>query len=98
MAEANGNTIEFAAEDMLRLRTNIAELREAVENKLPTIKNLLVLIHRTLRADPDVITMLEPEEVAQIVRGMGEDKGVVLEVKAKAAAKKATKNLTLGDL
>lgn len=97
----NGNSVEFSQEDMLRLRGNIADLSVAVEQKLPQVRNILSVIHTVLRADPDVITMLEPEEVAVIVSGMGQDKGLAIqaaEKKTASAAKRSASKMTLNDL
>jgi len=48
----------------------IAELETAILSAHPTLPTLLSQIHSNLKSDPDIVTLLDPAEVAVIVRGL----------------------------
>jgi hypothetical protein len=73
---------------VLKIKERIAELQGAIDEQLPNFKTILKDIHTTLRADPHVVTILEPEEIAVIVGGL--EKHADLEI-AGDVVKKATK-------
>lgn len=48
----------------------IVELETAILTAHPTLPVLLSQIHANLKSDPDIVTLLDPAEVAIIVRGL----------------------------
>ena len=48
----------------------IAELYEAVQQTLPNMPTLLRDIHQNLKQDPEIVTLLSPEQVSIIVSGL----------------------------
>ena len=83
--EVTGTTENYQA---LKIKERIAELQGAIDGEVPNFKTILKDIHATLRADPDVVTILTPEEIAVIVGGL--EKHADLEI-AGDVVKKATK-------
>jgi hypothetical protein len=83
---------ELQTEDAVKLRMIIAELDEAVEQRVPGYRTILAQIHSIVKNDPSQVTILEPEAAAVIVRAMSYARGEVFEEKAakKAAVKKKT--------
>jgi hypothetical protein len=52
------------------LELKIAELEQAILNKHPSMATGLRDIHRTLLQHPENVTLLSPEEVGVLVRGL----------------------------
>lgn len=66
---------EYSTET-LTLKSNIASLRQALLDRHPQMPNLLQQIHRTLREYPEQVTLLEEEEIHQIVEGLKVQTGI----------------------
>ena len=86
------------AETMQRLTQHIAELDEAVSGQLPHFRNILGVIHATLKADPAIRTFLEPEQVAVLVHGMELDRDISIAAAMPKEKKPSTKRLTVDDI
>lgn len=95
MSDVQTGEVVLDPELVARLHTHVAELTQAVENKLPHVRNLLSIIHKILREDPTVVTIMEPEEIAQLVAGMEVDKGV--RIADSQPKSKSSKKLSLDD-
>lgn len=52
------------------VREKLAQLEESLLSNTPGMKTLLRDIHRTLKADPDVVTLLTEDECSTLVRGL----------------------------
>ena len=70
-----------------RVLEKCQELEEALSTDLPGFPYILKDIHETLRADPDVVTLLTEEQIAIIVKGLEKHTGIVV---TPAKAKKTT--------
>lgn len=82
-----------------QVREKLAALEEALTAKTPGMPTLLREIHRELKADPDVVTILSPQECSILVKGLKQQTSVTIATNVAAAKpKKALKNLTVGDL
>lgn len=80
-----------------QITSTMAELEEALESNIPGFANILKKIHQDLAADPDVVTLLTPEQISVVVRGLERHAGIIVTpAKAKKAA--AKKNISAADL
>lgn len=71
----------------------MAELEAALDAHVPGFVNILSTIHKKLRADPDIVTLLDDEEIAVIVAGLEKHTNVTIVAPSavKAAKSKARK-------
>lgn len=70
-----------------RVLEKCAELEDALNKSLPGFPHILKDIHETLRADPEIVTLLAEEDIAKIVKGMEMHAHIVVTpAKAKKAA------------
>ena len=71
----------------------MAELEEALNSQIPGFVTILSQIHKKLRADPDVVTLLDDEEIGVIVAGLEKHTNVTIVAPSavKAAKSKARK-------
>lgn len=82
-----------------QIQANILQLREAMLSAYPEIPTLLQTIHRQLKEDPEVTTLLTEGEIATIVDGLKRQKSTELVTKTSSAAKTSRiKNTTVDDL
>lgn len=72
----------------------ITQLQAALLDANPEMPMLLRKIHNKLKADPALVTLLNEDEIAQVITGLKEVTNVSLlsPAKAKAAAKPPTAN------
>jgi len=81
------------------VREKLASLEAALLAKTPDMPTLLRAIHKNLKADPDVVTLLSEEECSILVRGLKEVTKTTIAAKAlKKGAKKALGKMTVDDL
>lgn len=73
------------------IREKLAALQAQLEEGTPGIATLLRDIHRQLKRDPDVVTILTEEECATLVNGLKQQ--TKIEIASKATKKKASKSL-----
>jgi len=81
------------------VREKLAQLEAQLIEGTTGIATLLRDIHRTLKADPDVVTILSDEECSILVRGL--KKQTATEIATTATKKKGGKaisKMTIGDL
>lgn len=78
----------------------IMELSKALLTANPEMPILLRKIHTKLKADPALVTLLNEDEIAQVITGLKEVTNVSLlsPAKAKAAAKPKTATSRINDL
>lgn len=75
-----------------RVLEKCAELEDALDKALPGFPHILKDIHETLRADPEVVTLLKEEEIAVIVKGLERHAHIIVTpAKAKKAASSKSK-------
>ena len=81
------------------IREKLAQLEEALTASTPNMPVLLRDIHRELKADPDVVTILSDEECSILVRGLKKQTSTEIATKAiKKTTKKAASRITVDDL
>ncbi len=73
-----------------QIKMNIAELEQALLAANPEMPTLLQKIHTKLRADPDIVTLLDEEEIGVIVNGLKSVTNTTI-AEPKAAKAKAAK-------
>ncbi len=81
------------------IKEKLAALEAALLESLPTMPTLLRDIHRSLKADPDTVTLLSEEECAILVQGLKKQTQTEISTKViKAKPRKALSKLTVDDL
>lgn len=80
--------------------SNILALEKALLDKHPGMPTLLSTIHRQLKTDPEVVTLLSPENIATIIKGLQTHTKTTLmaKVMADGTKKKSLKQTTIDDL
>lgn len=77
----------------------IAELQTAVINTLPNMPTLLRDIHQNLRADPEIVTLLAPSQVAIIVSGLSRQTQTTITTQVLSGSKgKSLKKISVDDI
>lgn len=80
-----------------QVREKLAFLEESLLKTTPNIASLLRDIHQTLKADPDVVTILTDEECSILVRGLKKQTATEIATKAvKKGGKKAMSKMQVG--
>jgi len=79
------------------IKEKIATLQAHLLSAHPLIPSLLRTIHTQLRADPEVVTLLDESEILTVVRGLQHQTGIKLSEVSKPK-KPSLKNMTLDDL
>ena len=77
-----------------QIKMNIAELEQALLSANPEMPILLQKIHTKLRADPDIVTLLDETEIGVIVNGLKSVTNTELTTPKAAKAKAAAKPLS----
>lgn len=84
------------------LRTQVTEKILSLKNQLeiqhPQMQFLLREIWKTLKDNPDQVTLLEEEEIQTIVAGLEKQTQITLITKAITTKTKSLKSITLDDL
>lgn len=71
------------------IKMQLAELEQALNDKLPGFKTILRDIHTKLRQDPAIVTLLSDEEIGGILAGLKHHAQVEIIAPKAAKAKKA---------
>lgn len=88
----------MSTEPSYQIKEKLANLEQALLDGTPNMKELLRDIHRTLKADPDLVTILEDEECAILVKGLKKQTSTEIATKAVKSTKKAASKITVDDL
>jgi len=87
------------ADQAYQVREKLAQLEASLLENSPNMPTLLRDIHRNLKADPDVVTILTEEECSILVRGLKKQTATEIATTAiKKKPKKAMSKMTLDDL
>ena len=82
-----------------QISEKILQLQESLLSQHPQMPTLLRDIHKTLKDNPDCVTLLEESEVAIIVEGLKKQTATeIATATIKAKSTRALKSLTLADL
>tara|TARA_R110000772_G_scaffold71825_4_gene157186 strand:+ start:270 stop:542 length:273 start_codon:yes stop_codon:yes gene_type:complete len=88
-----------ATDQAFETREKLAQLEEAMLNKTPNMPTLLRDIHRELKNDPDLVTILTEEECSILVNGLKQQTKTEIATKAvKKGGTKALSKMTVDDL
>ena len=80
------------------VQEKLAQLEASLLASTPNMAVLLRDIHRSLKADPDVVTILSEEECSILVRGLKKQTNTEIAVAAvKKKPKKAMSKMTTSD-
>lgn len=85
----------------IEIKTKLDELQEALLSSHPTLPTLLKDIHRTLKAQPEQVTLLSEQELNLVIQGLIKQTNSNLAaatLKASKSKKVLSKNLSLDDL
>lgn len=87
-----------APNQAFEVREKLAQLEAALLSNTPNMATLLQDIHRTLKSDPDVVTLLSEEDCSILVRGLKKQTNTEIAVAAiKKKPKKAMSKMTTSD-
>ena len=82
-----------------QVKESIATLQSQLLSSHPQLPVLLSQIHKQLKADPELVTILSEEECGIIVSGLKKQTATEISTTAlKKAGKKSLKSITLSDL
>lgn len=79
-------------------KMKLAELQQALENEVPDFPLLLRDIHRTMSDDPNVVTIMTPEEIGTVVAGLSRHTNTTIVTAKPTKTAKRTQPLTADDL
>ncbi len=80
-----------------QIREKLALLEQQLLSATPNMPVLLREIHKNLKADPDIVTLLSEEECSILVRGLKKQTATEIATKAtKTKAKKAQAKMQVG--
>ena len=80
------------------VQEKLAALEAALLAGTPNMPGLLRTIHKQLKADPDVVTILSEDECAVLVRGLKAITKTEIAISALSKSKKALSKMTVDDL
>lgn len=92
----NMTTPSSIPDNVFDIKEKIAQLEKHLLDSHPLIPVLLRTIHSQLKADPEIVTLLEEEETRTIVNGLQHVTKIKL-IEAIKPKKKALKSLDLDD-
>jgi hypothetical protein len=82
-----------------QLEAQITELQSAILSAHPSLPILLQTIHRNLKADPELVTLLSDEQIGVIVNGLSRQTQTQIATSISTGKKgKSIKSLGLDDL
>lgn len=81
-----------------QVREKLATLEANLNDQVPNLAVLLRDIHKQLKSDPEVVTLLSEEECSIFVRGLKKQTATEIATAAPKAKGKSVKNMTMEDL
>jgi hypothetical protein len=85
-----------APDQAFEVREKLAQLEASLLAGTPNMPVLLRDIHRTLKADPDVVTILSEEECNILVRGLKKQTATEIAIGAVKGKKKSMSKMQVG--
>lgn len=85
----------------LEIKTKLMDLQTALLENHPTMPTILRDIHKTLKAQPDNVTLMSEEEIQLVTKGLEKQTNSLLAaavMKPSKAKKESLKNVTTDDL
>ncbi len=80
------------------IKQKLAELENALLEKLPGMPTLLRDIHRQLKKDPEIVTLLSEEECGILVEGLKKQTSTAIATSALKTKTKSQSKMTVDDL
>ena len=85
--------------DLSQIQMQIAELEQAILSAHPTLPTLLQQIHRSIKADPEQVTLLTEEQIGVIVNGLSKQTQTQIATSISSGKKgKTIKSIGISDL
>lgn len=82
-----------------QIREKLASLEQALLSNNPEMPGILRDIHKQLKSDPEIVTILSPEECSVIVRGLKKQTATNIATTAiSKSPKKALSKMSVDDL
>ena len=81
-----------------QIKEKLAQLEESLLKKLPEMPTLLRDIHRQLKKDPEIVTLLTEEECGILVSGLKKQTSTSIATSALKTKTKAQSKMTVADL
>ncbi len=85
-----------ASNQAFEVKEKLAALEEALLSSNPEMPSLLRAIHKNLKQDPDIVTLLTEEECSILVRGLKKQTATDIATKSIKAPKKAMNKMQVG--
>lgn len=85
----------------IEISSKLDELQQALLTNHPAMATLLRDIHRTLKAQPEQVTLMSEDEIATVVAGLQKQTNThlaALTMKPSKSKKESLKNVKLDDL
>ena len=82
----------------LLVQEKLASLEVALLERLPEMPTLLRDIHKQLKKDPEMVTLLSEEECAILVEGLKRQTNTAISTSALKTKTKAQSKMTVADL
>lgn len=99
IASIKANTAISTSDQAFEVREKLAQLEQSLLANTPNMPELLRDIHRNLKKDASLVTLLSPEECSILVRGLKKHTMTEIATSAvKKKPKKSLKSMTVGDL
>ncbi len=93
------NTANVPESTVLEIKTKLAELETSLLESLPNMPVILRDIHKQLKADPNVVTILSDDDCALIVNGLKQQTQTeIVAAAVKSKPKKSLKSMGVDDL
>lgn len=80
------------------IKEKLAQLEAALLTTTPDMPTLLRDIHRNLKQDPELVTLLTEEECSVLVRGLKKQTNTEIATSAVKSPKKALSKMSVADL
>jgi hypothetical protein len=89
--------MSLSAHEIISLK--ITELHQSVLNSHPSMPTLLRDIHANLKQDPEIVTLLTPQEVAVIISGLSKQTQTTITTSILSGSKgKSLKKISVDDI
>lgn len=87
------------SDNIVVVQEQIENLKNALLSAHPTMPILLREIHKTLKADPEVVTLLSEEDIGVIVKGLSKQTQTTIATSLASGKKgKSIKSIGVADL
>lgn len=80
------------------IQEKLAQLEHALLERLPEMPTLLRSIHRQLKKDPEVVTLMSEDECCMLVKGLVKQTSTVIATSALKSKTKSQSSMTVDDL